>query len=262
MKFDPSYVAAWYDRLGEGEWDRWERSPSMRIQYAVFVHYVQSTVVRGARVLDAGCGAGRYTARMIELGADVTALDLSPRQLELCRERAPGAERYVLGSVTDLSAFADESFDAVVCLGGPLSDTLDATATALAELVRVTRRGCRMLLSVMGLSGTLHQYLPAILRLDVEENRKVLRTGDLPREVNDGHECHVYRVDELHALLEAAGLVDVELSAPVALSSVHPDLELPAEGTAEFEFLLEAELMACRENPGAGPHIIASGRRG
>jgi SAM-dependent methyltransferase len=37
---------------------------------------------RGRRVLDAGCGIGRWTLGLLRLGCDVTAVDFSPRALE------------------------------------------------------------------------------------------------------------------------------------------------------------------------------------
>jgi hypothetical protein len=66
----------------------------------------------------------------------------------------------------------------------------------------------------------------------------------------------MFRVDELAALLTDAGLVDVELSASGFLVPAQ-GLDLPAIGSAEWEWLLEAELAASVESPGAGTHIIA-----
>lgn len=37
---------------------------------------------KGKRCLDAGCGSGRYTYAMQELGAEVTSIDLSPKAIE------------------------------------------------------------------------------------------------------------------------------------------------------------------------------------
>ncbi|MBD0329631.1 MAG: methyltransferase domain-containing protein [Thermoleophilia bacterium] len=41
---------------------------------------------RGRRVLDAGCGTGRWTVGLLELGSDVTAVDFSEHALEHLRE--------------------------------------------------------------------------------------------------------------------------------------------------------------------------------
>ncbi|MCD1627315.1 magnesium protoporphyrin IX methyltransferase [Seohaeicola saemankumensis] len=45
--------------------------------------------LRGARVLDAGCGAGQMTAELAARGADVMAVDISPSLVEIARKRLP-----------------------------------------------------------------------------------------------------------------------------------------------------------------------------
>ena len=43
----------------------------------------------GARVLDAGCGAGQMTAELAARGADVVAVDISPALVDIARARLP-----------------------------------------------------------------------------------------------------------------------------------------------------------------------------
>lgn len=49
--------------------------------------------LRGARVLDAGCGAGQMTAELAARGADVVAVDISPALIEIARARLPERHR-------------------------------------------------------------------------------------------------------------------------------------------------------------------------
>ena len=258
MRFDPEYLRYWYDEYGDRESQRWSRSPAARMQYEIYVRHLRQRVKPGDRVLDAGCGPGTFARIAIGLGARVTCLDLSPVQLAACRESVPGADDYVLGTITDLSCFADASFDVCLALGGPLSYCFDQVGLAIRELSRVTRKGGLLGVSVMSLHGALHHHLRGVLAVPLELNRVIVASGDLPREVS-GHECHMFRVDELAALLTDAGLVDVDLSASGFLISVE-GLDLPEVGSAEWEWLLEAELAASIESPGAGTHIIAWAR--
>jgi magnesium-protoporphyrin O-methyltransferase len=47
------------------------------------------TDLRGARVLDAGCGAGQMTAELAARGADVVAVDISPALVKIAQARLP-----------------------------------------------------------------------------------------------------------------------------------------------------------------------------
>lgn len=255
IRFDPEYVQYWYNEYGNRESQRWSDSPAARMQYETYVRHLRQRVNPGDRLLDCGCGPGTYARIAMEVGARVTCLDLSPVQLAVCRESAPGADDYVLGTVTDLSLFAEASFDICLALGGPLSYCFDQVGRAIRELRRVIRPGGVLGVSVMSLHGTLHHHLRGVLAVPLETNRRIVASGDLPREVS-GHECHMFRVEELSALLTDAGFVDVELSASGFLVPLE-GIDLPEIGSAEWEWLLEAEMAASLESPGAGTHIIA-----
>lgn len=43
----------------------------------------------GARILDAGCGAGQMTAELAARGGDVVAVDISPSLVDIARKRLP-----------------------------------------------------------------------------------------------------------------------------------------------------------------------------
>jgi len=85
--------------------------------------------VRGRRVLDAGCGEGYNTRILARRGGRLTGVDLSERMIALARaeeRREPLGIDYVRTSYTDLGAFGDASFDAVVAfmsmMDGPRFD--------------------------------------------------------------------------------------------------------------------------------------------
>lgn len=76
---------------------------------------------RGLRVLDVGCGSGRYCVELARRGAaEVVGLDISPRMLEiaadLARQQGLASQcRFVLG---DIAEFEDaEGFDVIIANG-------------------------------------------------------------------------------------------------------------------------------------------------
>ena len=229
--------------------------------------YLAEFVRAGDRVLDAGAGPGRFTIELAALGARVHVGDLSPVQLGLNAERVAAAgcedavEARTLLDICDLSMFDDGSFDVVVCFGGPLSYALDRAPVAVRELCRVTRPGGHVLVSVMSALGALRRFLPAVLeisrRFGPERNDELVRTGDLARDINDGHECHMYRWSELRTLLEPHG--EIVSASAANLVTAQPDDVLDTATPAEREQILRWELELCRE-PGTldgGSHILS-----
>jgi SAM-dependent methyltransferase len=95
---------------------------------------------RPRRVLEVGGGPGELAARVArELGASVDYVDLSPRMVELARER--GIAKAQVGDVQDLP-FADDSFDTAIA-AWMLYHVPDVDR-GLAELARVLERSGRL----------------------------------------------------------------------------------------------------------------------
>jgi SAM-dependent methyltransferase len=255
--WDPGRTAAFFDEYGEREWTRFEDGRTPAAGLDIHLRFLERFVRPGDRALDAGSGPGRFTAELVRLGAETVALDISPGQLEQLRARLPDVETHV-GDVTDLSGFADDSFDVSVCFGGPLSYVLDRGEDALAELVRVTRGGGHVLVSVMSTIGAVVHYISILLDLarrdGVERQEEIVRMGFLPEAPDYGHlAMHLYRWSELESLLSRHGEV-----VAAAAAGLIPDPRPDEPELREFIHRIEAELC---EEPGAiscGQHILAA----
>lgn len=103
-------------------------------------------VTVGTRLLDAGCGAGLLSVLARFRGAEVTALDASPGLLAIARQRLPGAD--VRERDLEALPFADAGFDAVAAVNS-IFYAADMAA-AMRELVRVARRGGRVVVTAWG----------------------------------------------------------------------------------------------------------------
>jgi ubiquinone/menaquinone biosynthesis C-methylase UbiE len=264
VTYDSSRAAAFFDEYGEQEWTRFEQVRMGAANFGVHAEYLRRFVRAGDRVLDVGAGPGRFTIELARLGAEIVVADLSPGQLELNREKVAeaGVEASVLdrvvADVTDLSTFADEQFDAVVCYGGPLSYVVDRADRAAAELVRVVRRGGHVLVSAMSLIGAFSHYTDEVLELVArdgpEKLEQVVRTGFLPQERDYGHlPMHLYRWRELHELLSRHG----EVVAGAAAGLLRPT-ELPAtQELSDVLLRLELDLGAEPAAIDGGEHLLA-----
>ena len=273
--YDPDYISSFFDDYAEREWERFERGAANRVNFLVHRHHLQRFVKSGDHVLDAGAGPGRFTIELARIGATVTVVDISPVQLELNRRKVgeAGCESSVAGrhvaDIVDLSQFPDAGFDATVCYGGALSYVMDRAGDALAELVRVTKPGGYVLVSVMSLVGSAGALLSTFPDLIEEFGRdsldREIATGDLFGPTSRGHRCHMYRWSELEALLEAQGCEVVGKSAANFLAVNNGDTVTAFEQNPElYEWFLRWEIEYCQE-PGAidgGTHMIAVVRRG
>jgi ubiquinone/menaquinone biosynthesis C-methylase UbiE len=91
--------------------------------------------LKGRRVLDLGCGRGRWAEEFARRGACVTGIDWSEEALEQARSRVPRAT-FVRMPVTALG-FAAASFDAVNCVTVVQHLPHEAHARVLREAARV-----------------------------------------------------------------------------------------------------------------------------
>lgn len=209
-------VRAAYDMYADREWDRLESGAQHRLEHIITMHALRRHLPDpGAtvRVLDAGGGPGRYTIALAEQGYRVTLFDLSPKLLEVAREhidQLPAGphkriEAIVEGSITDLSRFPDASFDATLCLGGPLSHLVERAdrELALAEIRRVTKPDGLVFISVMGRIGAYRaaaqwpDWFDGVFPEIAERGVTRITSAKVP--------CHFFMPEEIEGEITAAG---------------------------------------------------------
>jgi 2-polyprenyl-3-methyl-5-hydroxy-6-metoxy-1,4-benzoquinol methylase len=93
----------------------------------------------GKVVLEAGCGAGRFTEVLLKKGAVLVSSDLSSA-VEVNAENFPINDKHLViqADINDMP-FADESFDVVVCLG--VIQHTSNTEQTIADLYRLVKKG-------------------------------------------------------------------------------------------------------------------------
>lgn len=83
-------------------------------EYKEFEPCLQALVPSGGRLLDFGCGSGRFTALLSRIAKEYVGADIAPEGIELAEECYPTAEYWELtnGSIPDL----DATFDSIVAV--------------------------------------------------------------------------------------------------------------------------------------------------
>jgi SAM-dependent methyltransferase len=79
--------------------DELARNPFDRAVLGIFAEQVSAAGLGPAA--DVGCGPGRITGYLHELGVDVSGIDLSPGMIEVARREYPGL-RFTVGSMLEL----------------------------------------------------------------------------------------------------------------------------------------------------------------
>ena len=276
--YDPDYTRKFYDAYGSHEWDRLDVTAYGILQAIIHADFIGRYIRQGERVLDAGCGPGRFTTTVAKLGAAVTALDLSERQLELAEEKigeaglAEAVDAFVPGDITDLSSFPDGQFDAVVCYGGALSYVCGQRHRAASELVRVVRPGGILLTSVMSRYGAMANLVrgPVMDVLRDPEGEHVWRVaedGDLlgfaSTQVDMRHPpMHLFTSDELRRLLPGCRVLELAGSNVTTFEGSKTIDEVLGDQQA-WATAVELE-RALNSRPGLvdnGSHIILAAQR-
>ncbi len=71
--------------------------------------------VDGKKVLDAGCGPGSYSEWLVKHGAEVVAIDVSPKMVELARNRLPARVKIHLADLGQPLDFLEkDTFDVIL----------------------------------------------------------------------------------------------------------------------------------------------------
>lgn len=208
----------YYDEYGDEEWKRLQATRKAQFEFENTVEYLREHLPDRGHVLDAGGGAGRYTVWLAEQGYEVTLVDLSDEQRRIAREKVEERDRMEqvtieAGDIRSLTA-PDNSYDAVLCCGGPLSHVVDSEERiqAIQEFYRVAKSEAPVFVSVMGRLAVLQSITKSAPHL-YHLLPHVAETGDWSREVARDSltepefvECHFFRVEELKEDLTDGGL--------------------------------------------------------
>lgn len=126
------------------EWGRLDREP---LEFIINWHYMKQYLPPCGNVLDNGSGPGKYSMELAKQGLTVTLSDITPRLVEIAKEKATelGLTEHFNGfhvlNAANLDGLANEFFDASLMLG-PLYHLQreEERIKAVRELFRVTKK--------------------------------------------------------------------------------------------------------------------------
>lgn len=135
-------ISSFYSQIDENL--RLEKNRHGQLEYHTTMAYIHRYTTNHSKVLEVGAGTGRYSVALAKEGMDVTAVELVESNLAVLRKNSKGMENITSyqGDATDLSQFADNSFD-VTLFFGPMYHLYepDEVNRAIDEAIRVTKPG-------------------------------------------------------------------------------------------------------------------------
>lgn len=127
-----------YDRWFERAWGSYAFEVELRALLDAF------GPLTGRRLLDVGCGTGRFTASFEDAGAQVTGVDRDPAMLTIASGRVTSP---LVEADAHALPFPDATFDVAVAI--TLLEFADRPDHVVDELVRVTRPGGRLAVATL-----------------------------------------------------------------------------------------------------------------
>lgn len=151
-------VAEYYDRTAE-EYDNmqyftprqkvWDRAAK-----DIFLEMVGN--ISDKRVLDCGCGSGRFTDICTKTGAYVVSLDISKKMLEVAQKKINRPLHSVRGSVFHIP-FERDCFDIIVC--SQVMTHLHEYDEPLKEMYRILRKNGIIIVDIRNIFRPVRLFL-------------------------------------------------------------------------------------------------------
>ena len=175
------------------------------VEFLTTMRYIEKYLHDGMRILEIGAATGRYSHTLARMGYRVDAVELVQHNIDIFRENTlPGEDVTVRqGNAKDLSIFENETFDMVLLLG-PMYHlfAVNEQRQALAEALRVTKKGGIFMAAYCGNEATMVQYCFGRGMLKEERYRKLVDPVTFKAASDPAELFELYRREDIDALME------------------------------------------------------------
>lgn len=220
-----------FNELANRWWDPQGPQKALHALNPARLGYVAARMqLRGAHVLDVGCGAGLLSEALAAEGANVVALDLAPELIKVARlhglESKIGVD-YRLQSAESLAMEMPGRFDAITCM--EMLEHVPDPGSIVHACASLLKPGGRLFLSTLNRT-------PAAFALAIVGAEYIARL--LPKGTHQYREF--IKPSELAAWLRAAGLM---------LEDVSGLMYQPWRNSARITSRTDVNYLACAQKP-------------
>jgi 2-polyprenyl-6-hydroxyphenyl methylase/3-demethylubiquinone-9 3-methyltransferase len=186
---DPAELAK-FSALAQSWWDPLGPSKPLHDLNPQRLRYIEQIVkLKGARVLDVGCGGGILSESMARAAADVLGIDLAPEVLAVAELHALEAGvqvEYAAMSAEEIARQRAAAFDLVTCM--ELLEHVPDPAATVAALAAAVRPGGSVVVSTLNRKPAAFaiaiigaEYVARVLPRGTHEYLKFIRPSELAR---------------------------------------------------------------------------------
>ena len=267
-------VTDYYNRNPEGEWNRLFASPYRRVEFEVVHYFLTKYLPPAGKILDLGGGPGRYTISLAKQGYRMALVDLAPSVVEFARKKiaAAGVQKQVdaliVGDGRDLRWWADDAFDAVLCMG-PLYHLPqpEDRLRCLRECARLAKPGAPLFVTVIPRCTFIRDALRSggfedVAQQSLKALEEIFERGTSAKaEVPNMYFC---RPEEIGEWLDASGFELLELASTHGFAAFMDEkINVLGKNAETWNVLMKMILATCADPASfaAAEHLIGVGRR-
>ncbi|MHA1776905.1 MAG: hypothetical protein DRO88_01350 [Promethearchaeia archaeon] len=194
-----------------------------------------------SRIMDIGCGTGKWTIKLAKMGYFIDCIDISPDMLHIAEEKAAKAEvmdqiEFKQGDIRDLSQWSTDSYDLVMALGDVISYALD-DQIAVQEMNRITAPGGFCVASV----DSKFVYILNHIKYNQFSVLKELERSSITKFFKE-HSLKTYTPEQLTALFQSCGFTNISLFGKGIFMGALPRKQREKKLTTHYQEFFELEI--------------------
>lgn len=177
-----------------------------RVEYLTTMRYINQYLRPGMRILEIGAATGRYSHALAREGYRVDAVELIQHNINIFNSLTLPGENVTIrqGNAVDLRFFQDETFDITLLLG-PMYHLFaqEDQHKALAEAIRVTKRGGIVFAAYCGNDATMVQYCFGRGMLKEQRYQDLVDVETFKASSDPAELFQLYRIEDIDGLMTA-----------------------------------------------------------
>ncbi len=181
-----------FDELARKWWDPNSEFKPLHDINPLRVDYIaERAELKGARVLDFGCGGGILTEALARAGANITGIDMAPKPLEVAKLHRHESELDIDYQLTTIEEYAQEhagEFDVVTCL--EVLEHVPSPESVIGACKALLKPGGNLFLSTINRNPKAYalmvvgaEYVLGMLPRGTHDYAKFIKPSELARDL-------------------------------------------------------------------------------